>query len=309
MTIPRLVLVGGCHRDLVARPSGRFQPGTSCPGLVRETAGGVARNVAILVASAGIGVRLVSRVGDDDAGRAVVAGLVRAGVDAGGVAIDPAVATGAYVAVHDEAGELVAAISDLGAYDRLTPATLAPERGAMDAADFVFCDANPPEAAITALGEHAGPRLVVDAISRAKARRVLPALRAGALGFVNLPAAEALAGRPLAGPREAAHALDALGVRRAVLTGGSSPVTVLEGGILSKVPVPAVSVTDVTGAGDALVAGTLAALLSGAPLERAVETGVKAAAAAVASTGALDALPPSVLEDLALQAKPSGDMP
>jgi pseudouridine kinase len=42
-------------------------------------------------------------------------------------------------------------------------------------------------------------------------------------------------------------------------------------------------VVDVTGAGDALVAGTLAALLTDADLDRAVTAGARLAAATVAS--------------------------
>ncbi|HUG63399.1 MAG TPA: PfkB family carbohydrate kinase [Methylomirabilota bacterium] len=291
-----IALVGGCHRDVIARTAAPFEPGTSCPGRVMETAGGVARNVAVLAASAGLRIGLVSRTGQDEAGRALVRALDARGIDTGAVVADPGAATGCYVAVHGDDGELVAAVSDLSVYDRITPSALEPAWPTIARAGLVFADANLPTETLTVLAERAGGRLCVDAISRAKAGRVLAALRAGALGFVNLPSAEAIAGRALAGAEEAASALRDLGVLRAVVTSGARPVAVLTERSIEIAPVPAVAVVDVTGAGDALIAGALTALSAGASLRAAVEVGILASGAALGSSGALDKLPPSVLQ-------------
>ncbi len=295
---PEVLLVGGCHRDVVARTIGRFEPGTSCPGRVAERPGGVARNVAVLLASAGIGTALASRVGDDPAGRSLVAALAAAGVAAAAVTVDPDAATGAYVAVHDEAGELVAAVSDMAIYDRIGPEALEALAGPLAAARLVFADANLPAATLDALAGRCGARLAVDAISRAKAPRVAAALSAGALGFLNLASASALAGEAFRGASEAAAALARRGARRLVVTGGAGPLAVLEDGRIEAIEVPPVEVADVTGAGDALTAGTLAALARGRPLAEATRTGILAAGAALSSTGALDRLPPAVLQAL-----------
>lgn len=298
MTGPRVVLVGGCHRDLVGRTDGAFEPGTSCPGRIRETAGGVARNVAVLLASAGLPAAFVGRVGDDPAGHVLRAALAGAGVDVSALAVDPAAATGTYVALHGADGELVAAVSDLSIYDRLTPDALAPARAAMDAAGLVFADANLPRATLADLSDRLGPRLALDGISRAKAPRLAGLASAGALLFLNAPSAEALLGRPVASARAAAEALRAAGARRAVVTAGGRPAAVLDEGVVHDCPVERCEPVDVTGAGDALTAGTLAALLAGRPLTAAVSVGMLAAAAALRRTGALDSLPPSVLQAL-----------
>ena len=294
--LPRVALLGGCHRDVIARSSGRFEPGTSCPGTIVDRPGGVARNVARLLAGAGLEVSLASRVGDDAAGRAVLADLASAGVDVDPIAIDPAARTGTYVAVHDRDGELAAAVSDMAIYDAITPAALGAWHPMLAAADLVFADANLPEATIEALAEACGGRLALDAISRAKAPRILPGLRAGALVFTNLAAAEVLVGRPVPSTREAAEALADVGADRAVVTGGPQPVAILSHGRVTLRPVAPVEVVDVTGAGDALIAGTLAGLAHGRPIEEAVDCGIAAAAAALASAGALDRLPPDVVD-------------
>lgn len=294
---PMLLAVGGCHRDLIGRTDQPFEPGTSCPGRLAERAGGVARNVAVLLASAApaVAIHLATRLGADAAGDALLADLAARGVGTDGVVRDGTAATGTYVALHGSDGELVAALSDLRIYDRLSPDQMAALAAPLAAADVVFADANLPAATLAVLSESVGARLAVDAVSRAKAGRVLAPAQAGALLFINRASAEAIAGRALPSADAAARSLRTIGVRRAVVTAGAGPVAVLDGGDPRLLPVPAMPVADVTGAGDALIAGTLLALAFGRSLVEAAEIGILAAGAALSCTGALARLPAAVL--------------
>ncbi|WP_181702283.1 PfkB family carbohydrate kinase [Chthonobacter albigriseus] len=285
--------IGGCHRDLVGRTDAAFEPATSCPGKITETSGGVARNVAVLMANAGLTVALATRIGDDAAGRALSAALRSAGVRTELVDVDPAAATGTYIALHDRSGELAAALSDLSIYDAIRPEAL--PRAAIADAGLVFADANLPAATLEALSALAPRTLAVDAISRAKAPRVAAPLRAGALVFVNRTSAEALSGRPFTSAIEAAATLAAAGARRLVVTDGGRPLAVLDDGGVDELPVPAADVADVTGAGDALIAGTLLSLIGGRRLIDALSGGIAASQAALAVRGALPALPAALV--------------
>jgi sugar/nucleoside kinase (ribokinase family) len=169
---------------------------------------------------------------------------------------------------------------------------------AIRAAPMVFADANLPAATLAAVAKAAGPRLVIDAISRAKAVRILPAVGQGALVFVNRAAAAALLGREPSSPTDAARSLGAAGFTRVVVTGGPRPLAILDHGAVRTIDVPPVDVVDVTGAGDALTAGTIVGLDRGLDLSAAVAIGIAAAGAALRSTGALDRLPPDVLQRL-----------
>ncbi len=297
-----VLLIGGCHLDVVARPAGRYETGTSCPGRVEMLPGGVARNIAVLLSSAGLSTSLVSAVGDDATGARLEASIRAAGVHPG-LFVVAGERTGAYVAVHDQDGELISAVSDLALYDRIDASSLSP-LDEVETARLVFADANLQEAALSALAARAGARLVLDAISRAKAPRLRSCLTSGALVFANLPSASALVDDELATPVRAAGALAALGARRAVVTGGRLPVAVLDEGRITAMDVPPVPVADVTGAGDALAAGTIAALARNWPLAEAVGLGIRSAAAAVGVAGALSALPSDVVR--ALRDTPSG---
>lgn len=131
---PRVAVFGGAVADIVSKPpnGAPLTPGTSTPGVTRQSSGGVGRNVAEGVArvlrvrqsgtstasdeslsctdSSGAVVTLVSVVGADDAGKALVAGCEEAGVQAeatvevGGSDGNQA-GTASYVAVLD--GETV----------------------------------------------------------------------------------------------------------------------------------------------------------------------------------------------------------
>jgi sugar/nucleoside kinase (ribokinase family) len=90
------------------------------------------------------------------------------------------------------------------------------------------------------------------------------------------------------GPGELAATLLAMGLSSGVMTGGAGPVTGFDAdGVFSIDPPEARQVADVTGAGDALAGGTVAALLRGAPLRRALREGMAAALLTVESPHAV----------------------
>jgi bifunctional ADP-heptose synthase (sugar kinase/adenylyltransferase) len=60
-----VVVIGSSVMDLIGRPLSALHPGSSAPGLVRLSPGGVARNVAENLARLGVGVSLITAVGDD----------------------------------------------------------------------------------------------------------------------------------------------------------------------------------------------------------------------------------------------------
>ncbi len=153
-----------------------------------------------------------------------------------------------------------------------------------------------------------GARLVVDTGGAA-----LGALlsRLGAPGAAALPCLikpnraelEALCGRPLptlAAVAEAASALQASGIAQVVVSlGGEGAIIVGDGGRWWARP-PAVTVASTVGAGDALVAGTLAGLLDGRCFRDAAVFGMACAAARIQHVGYR--LPPrSEIDALAAQ--------
>ena len=178
-----LVFIGGAAIDTLARPypGARLHLQTSNSGVVTQSAGGVARNIAEVVGRlGGVPVRLLTALGEDSAAMLVRAACARAGIDVTSIAVPHGARTAAYNALLDGDGELVAAIADMSVLDQLTPAALEPHAVTIADAKMVIIDANLAPASIAAVvriatSALAPPPLVFEPISVAKATRVLDA--------------------------------------------------------------------------------------------------------------------------------------
>ena len=251
-----VVCVGAFHIDAKARLAGDLIPGTSNPAAVTRTPGGVACNVARSLVRLGVPVSLVSVVGDDDVGHRLLGRAALEGVGVDEVVVLPGLATAGYTAVLEKSGSLAFGIADMAIYESfgadIIERALRHYRGAI-----WFVDANPGADALEAMGA-VDDDLALDPVSIAKARRLLPLLAKAAVVFPDAGEAEALTG--IADPGTAAKELVAAGVGVAVVTLGLDGVVVADAtGERTRPAIAPKTVRDVTGAGDALIAGYLAA--------------------------------------------------
>jgi pseudouridine kinase len=298
-----IVCVGGVVADRVIRLGGPPITGTSNPASVVTAPGGVARNIAENLARLGHRPSLVSVIGDDTTGASLVTHARAAGVDARWVRTEPGQVTAEYLAILAPDGELVLGIAVMEILDALTAADLdaawPPPPAEGDRPGLVVLDCNPPapvlEHALRRVRDRPGSaRLAVVAVSAPKVTR-LPADLAGVdLLFCTRDEAQAwLAARATApgsdGMDDAglAAALRRSGARSVVLTRGATGALALDDDGLVEVPASEVPVVDVTGGGDALVAGTVSALAAGHPLGSAVRHGVALAELTIGVEGAV----------------------
>jgi pseudouridine kinase len=272
-----VVVVGGANLDLKARTTAAIVTGTSNPGTVTTSPGGVGRNVAENLARLGTPTVLVAAVGSDHFGDGLLDATAAAGVDISHVR-QAAGTTGTYLAVLDAAGDLAVGVSDMAATATLAPEHLDP--ALLAGADLVVLDGNlraDTLARAWALASAAGVRVVIDPVSVPKAARVEPLLGAHALWCVtpNTDELTALGG--------SAAGLHDRGVELVWLRRG--PLGSLLSGPDGEMELAAVpgEVVDVTGAGDAMVAAFCHAVLGGAAPTDAAAYGHAAAALTVAS--------------------------
>lgn len=275
--------IGGAHIDVRAHAVGPVVPGSSNPVTTHRGFGGVARNVAENLARLGERVRLVGRVGTDSDGDAVVGAMAALGVETGGVGRSARRPTASYTALLDPDGELVIALADMGIYDELTVGALADGLAAAADCPVWFLDANLPRSTLAALAEAAPPEtlVAVDTVSVAKAYRVAAILDRVDLLFANADEAAALVGREVRHPLdvcEASAVLHRMGARRLVMGRGGAGICLADARAERFLPALPAAIADVTGAGDALVAGTLHGLMAGRSLADAATWGLAAAA-------------------------------
>ena len=284
----RVLVVGGAHLDRRGRIAGETAPGASNPGSWHEDVGGGAFNVARNLARLGHAVELIAPRGGDTAGDKVAAEALSAGIeDRPVVFLDRA--TPSYTAILERDGNLVIALADMDLYRFFTPRRLRARsfREAIERADLIVCDANLPDDTLAALAAKARLREIPIAgisISPAKVvrfRNVLPDLT---WLFMNRAEATALAGTAPDAADHWADLLRPLGLSGGVVTRGGDEIAAFDGpqSLVAKPPA-ATEIVDVTGAGDALAAGTLDALLAGHGLPEALARGIAASQIALAS--------------------------
>ena len=277
---PWVVVVGGANLDVLAHSTRAVLPGTSNPGATTLSPGGVGRNIAEALARLGTPTALVAAVGTDAFGDRVVEATSRAGVDVAAVRRIPG-RTGTYTAVLDADGELVAGVADMTATELLGPDDLEAAAELIAGARLVVLDGNLAAATLDRAAEiayAAGVPVVLEPVSVPKARLLGAMFRTERPMYLVTPnhdELEALGG--LAGLHE--RGVEHVWVRR-----GSEGSLFSSGEDRTTIPaLPVTEVVDVTGAGDAMLAGFCHALLAGAPPVEAAAYGQAAAALTVAS--------------------------
>lgn len=262
-----IVCMGGSNVDRKLRSLAPLRMRTSNPAALRETAGGVARNVAENLARLGLPVHLLTAVGDDPAGRGLLSQLQQLGAQTGGSLQAADAHTGGYTAVLDLSGELVLALAHMELVERMTPDFLRLCAAQRAQAGSLVLDLNLPAASVQLLIEEArssGQRLSAVAVSQPKMERLPEDLHGLDLLILNRDELQTLSGLRLGSARAWQRALEQLrarGLQRLVVTDGAAGLRLAEqGGDLQSMPAAAVPVADVTGAGDAFAAGVCAAL-------------------------------------------------
>ena len=287
-----VLVVGGSNLDLQATGAQPLLAGDSTPGRIVASAGGVARNIAERLARGGCPVRLVSVLGDDEAGRWLRSHGEQAGIDMGGCAVLAGAATARYLSLHQPDGELFAAINDMALLDRLDAALLAAEAPWLRQAATLVIEANLAPATLDALWPLLGreaPPVWADPVSVPKSLRLAPHLHRLHTLKPNRAEAAALTGLAVdAAPQALADALLDRGLSQVALSLGEQGLWLARreahGQRLHHAqPALPVAVHSVTGAGDALLAGLLLAQRQGLGLADAAARAVAAAAAALAA--------------------------
>ena len=289
MGISRVLCIGGAAVDRKYRALSAIRPGTSNPVHSERSFGGVARNVAENIARLGVTVSLASILGKDENGRALLEHLQRLGIGTQFTAVSDEHATAEYVAVLQPDGELAFGLADMAIFDELTPALLRKMEPSSQTA-WLFADCNLPSETLHALVDMAREHsltLAIDAVSTPKVMRLPRELNGLGLLFLNLDEAQAYLGRTEISADEAAARLRDFGAEHVVLTLGESGLVAVDRSGVHWIGAVGAKIVDATGAGDALIAATLVALLKGHSLKEATRLGTAAAALTVESTASV----------------------
>jgi pseudouridine kinase len=210
-----MLIIGASNVDIQGHPSDQFYAGDSSQGHIRQSAGGVARNIAENLQRLGVSCRLLTVVGQDQAGDWMLETLSHCGIETRDIWRLAEWPTSRYLSIQNDQGELVAAIADMRILDTLTPHLLQQKHKLLQAAPTILLDANLPEATLEWLAQQPlTATLYADAVSATKAprlRAILPKLQ---LLKVNVAEAKALLSTHITDPDTLAQQLLASGVQQ-----------------------------------------------------------------------------------------------
>lgn len=298
-----VLVIGASGVDIVGRLRDDLQPGNSAPAQIRFSWGGVARNVAENLSRLGQPTYLVTALGEDETARSLLEYVEQAGVHVHAIRSQEH-PTGSYLAIVNQTGSLQYALDDMRSITALTSDFLRAQESLFHESSVLFLDANISKVALRtcmSLARKAKLPVCADPTAIGLAPRLKPYL--GRLKLITPNSAEAsvywenigsIQNRKQA--LQAAKQLVTLGVEIAIITLAETGLCYATSDTSGFIPSVATPVVDPTGAGDALTAAVIFALLNHIPLDEAVRLGVSAASLTLRYRGAV--VPDLTLEKL-----------
>ncbi len=285
MDVEYVLVIGSAGLDIKALPNKPLEWSANNLGRVRNSVGGVARNIAENLARLEVPTILLSALGDDDLGERVIKQSTAAGINCDHIRTVTAERTSTYLAVLGINGEVEVALHDLAIMAQVDSAYIRHHADLFADADMVVIDATLSDEALHTVFELANQyhvRVCADPTAPILAGRLCPYIHQHYLIVPNAGETRALCGlEDAAKDREsainAARHLVSLGAEIAVVTVGAQGVAYADssgGGFIRAIKT---EVVDSTGAGDAFSGAVIFGLLNQVPVDEAMRLGVTAA--------------------------------
>jgi len=275
-----ITVIGAANIDIITKSKAKIIPGDSNPAEVRLRAGGVARNIASMLALKGAQVDLITAVGNDPLGTLLQDSCREIGVNTDAWIVKNNMSTGVYIAALENNGEMYAAFNAMTVPESIRTGEISKHKEIIKKADLLILDLNLTEKILgTALDLRNGKVTMVDVVSVAKVQRIAGLLDRIDIIKLNRIEAESLTGITLDTKervKQACFSLVNRGVKRVFITLGMAGACAADKKHAIFVPALPVAVKDVTGAGDAFSAGV--ALNLSHDLKAQAEHGVEFAA-------------------------------
>ena len=273
----KICVIGGANVDITATSAQAFRVGDSNPGRVEVSWGGVGRNIAHNLALLGDQVELLTIFGGGLFGPVIADACRQLGIGISHSEIAQEGTNSFFVSINNADGELVGGVADMNATEGMTPEWLAARQEVINGADAVVADANIPAEALAWLIDHCLRPLFVDAVSVAKAGRIMEAVKLSKRKAFFALKCNAIENVELA---------EVVCYRRRYVSLGAEGLKVEADGRLYEFPALPCIVRNVTGGGDALLAGIVHAGPM-ASIEESARWGLECARCAVESPRAV----------------------
>ncbi|TDH64894.1 hypothetical protein CCR75_000246 [Bremia lactucae] len=147
----RVLVAGGLVLDIISSSTSSLIRGTSNIGKIKQSSGGVGRNIAECLHRLELDPLLVSCVGNDAPGSILLENLKQLGMQTSGVSISETKSTAVYSAILDSSGDMDAAVADMNGFEAIEINSISDKE--IEVAELVIADGNITSSAIKELFE------------------------------------------------------------------------------------------------------------------------------------------------------------
>ena len=280
---PYAVIIGGANMDICGAAIGTLISKDSNIGKIGSSSGGVARNIAENLALLGCNCHLLSAIGNDPFGQALINHITSVGIHTDNILKLENEKTSTYLSVLDGAGEMMVAINDMSIIENITPEYIKRHKTLIMNAHIIIADTNIPEETLLYLTtEFNSAPILIDTVSTEKALKIKDCLHGIHSLKTNTLEAKALTGISN-NLSEMADWFHNRGVLKVYITMGSDGVFYSDANGVGefKHQKNHGDVKNVTGAGDAFSAGVAYAYYKSWGMVKSVHFAMAAATCAI----------------------------
>ena len=193
-----LLVLGASIMDIFGFSTSNYRAYNSTPGKIKMSFGGVCRNIAENSARIGINTKFLSVLGDDECGKSILEHSREIGYNMEDSMIIKGASTPTYLAILDENGEMVSAISDMKSLNAMTEEFIDSKKELIKNAKYVVVDSDNPKILSYILKNFSKEtNFILDPVSAEKATWVKDMIKDFHTIKPNRHEAEILAGFPI----------------------------------------------------------------------------------------------------------------
>lgn len=256
-----IVGVGAANIDLHGKSKSAIIMRDSNPGYMHTSSGGVTRNIIENLARLGESTFMLSAIGEDAYGEAILRDSIAAGIDMSKILVTNEDSTSTYLAILDDCGDMLLGMSDMHILDKVNSSYLDKNKELIENAKAIVCDPCLPFSTLEILPQYTGNKAVfLDPVSTAYAKVIKPLIANLYCIKPNLMELEVLSGIVPNSDKNIQKAADVLlnaGVNQVVVSlGDKGAYWADDSGVQCfKSLKPVTQMVNATGAGDAFMAG------------------------------------------------------
>ena len=257
----KVLVVGGSVIDIFAYPKEKIILADSNPGYLKQSLGGVGRNIAENLARLGIDTTLITPVGKDEGRKLVMQNAQEVMLK---LSIIQTENTPTYISILNEEYDNVVAIAAMDEIERISKDDIKVKDSSFQNADIIVVDTNLNQETLSYIFDTYKKPFYVDVISCRKADRIKPYLR-----FIEALKMNRLEAQYLSGmleennPEVLAKFFINKGVKEVYITLGKEGSFFMNKTMFHQFPSTPIQTKNTSGAGDAFFAGVIYAKIKG----------------------------------------------